>query len=98
MLITWLKKFQSDNVDNEVLHQYYDVMKKISLDSSEAMREFGERIINESLNIISTQPPVIFEAVAIGSIARGEATPYSDLEYLLLVEKQTDGSAQYFEL
>ena len=91
-------KFQGDNVDNEVRQQYYDVMKKISLDCSEAMREFGERIIKESVNIINTPPPVMFEAVAIGSIARGEATPYSDLEYLLLVEKQTEGSAQYFEL
>ena len=62
------------------------------------MRAFGERIIRESVNIIGTPPPVTFEAVAIGSIARGEATPYSDLEYLLLVEKQTESSVQYFEL
>ena len=38
-----------------------------------------------------------FEAVAIGSIARREATPYSDLEYLFLVERSAQNSIYYFE-
>ena len=91
-------EIHGDNVHNEVRQQYYDVMKRISLDCSEAMRAFGETIIKESVNIISTPPPVTFEAVAIGSIARGEATPYSDLDYLFLVDKQTESSVQYFEI
>ena len=91
-------EIHGDNVDNEVRQRYYDVMKRISLDCSEAMRAFGERIIKESVNIIGTPPPVTFEAVAIGSIARGEATPYSDLDYLFLVDKQTESSVQYFEI
>ena len=70
-----VREFQGDNVDNEVRQQYYDVMKGSTLDCSEGMRAFGERIIEESVNSICSPPPVTIEAVAIGSIARGEATP-----------------------
>ena len=62
------------------------------------MRKVGEKIIRESVNMINTPPPCDFDAVAIGSIARGEATPYSDLEYLFLVDRQTDEVIRYFEL
>ena len=55
-------------------------MRKISVDCSEDMRKFAGKIIEMSVNMLKQNAPCSFEAVAIGSIARGEATPYSDLE------------------
>ena len=95
---TLVQSIQGDTLDPEIRKKYYDVMKTISLDCSEAMRKFGERIIRESVGIISNSPPCSFEAVAIGSIARCEATPYSDLEYLFLVDKDSDDAVRYFEV
>ena len=93
-----MRQIKCDNYNSDANGQYYDVMKKISLDCSEDMRKLGERIIWESVNMINTPPPCEFDAVAIGSTARGEATPYSDLEYLFLVDRQTDDVMHYFEL
>ena len=93
-----MSQIKCETNNSEVNGQYYDVMKKLSLDCSEDMRKFGERIIRESVNMIITPPPCAFDAVAIGSIARGEATPYSDLEYLFLVDRQTDDVMHYFEI
>ena len=50
--------------------------------------------IMEKGTAICGAPPCQFSAVAIGSMARGETTPYSDLEFFFLVEN-TD-SMTYF--
>ena len=92
-----VSEFSAESVEIEVRNQYYEVMKQISLDCSEKMANFSEKVIRESVDIIHTPPPCTFEAVAIGSIARGEATPYSDLEYLFLVDESTPESMRYFE-
>ena len=42
-------------------------------------------------------PPCSFTVAAIGSVARGEATPYSDLEYIFILEKKTQETVEYFE-
>ena len=62
------------------------------------MGEFAGRIIRESVQLLNITPPCEFDAVAIGSMAREEATPYSDLEYLFLVEKDKPETIQYFEM
>lgn len=50
------------------------------------MMNFARTIVEDSVKVVGTGlPPCSFEVVAIGSMARGEMTPYSDLEYLFLV-------------
>ena len=56
-----------------------------------------ENIISESVTSLILQPPCDFSAVAIGSLARGEATPYSDLEYIFLIEQDSPSIKSYFE-
>jgi hypothetical protein len=58
-----------------------------------------EQIMNHCVTIMKQKPPCSFSVVAIGSMARGEATPYSDLEYMFLLESgcKTKESVLYFE-
>lgn len=64
--------------------------------SNDLMVEFAEVVMKESLNFIGCETlPCHFEAVGIGSLARGEATPYSDIEYLFLIEDMRH--RKYFE-
>ena len=44
---------------------------------------------------MKNEPPCDFSVVGIGSLGRGEATPFSDLEYLFLVKDAKQKS--YFE-
>ena len=76
---------------------YYECMKGISLACSEEMAKLAGTIIKESVHILQSTPPCDFTAIAIGSIAKGEATPYSDLEFMFLIEKKTPIIVQYFE-
>ena len=55
--------------------------------SNDMMVSFAGRIINEAVQFMAdNKPPCDFSAVGIGSLGRGEATPYSDLEYFFLIE------------
>lgn len=77
---------------------FYEIIRNASLACSEKMATFAGDIIAESVCWLSPKkPPCDFVALAIGSLARGEATPYSDLEYLFLVEHKSDDALQYFE-
>ena len=86
-------KTEDENWDK----QYYECMKGISLWCSEEMAKLAGTIIKESVHILQSTPPCDFTAIAIGSIAKGEATPYSDLEFIFLIEKKTPNIEQYFE-
>ena len=79
----------SDSVDNTVLQDFYELMKSISQGCSDAMAQFAKKIIDESVKLL-TSPPCDFEAFAIGSIAKGEATPFSDLEFIFLIERKNE--------
>ena len=94
----FVKHFENDHVQPGVRQEFYELMKSISLSCSQFMGEFAGSIIRESVELLNIRPPCEFDAVAIGSIARGEATPYSDLEYLFLVEKKTPETIRYFEM
>lgn len=72
-------------------------MSIVSVDCTQKMLEFAQKIMSESLNLLSEEPPCPFTVVAIGSMARGEATPYSDLEYIFLIKEKTPVTLTYFQ-
>ena len=77
---------------------FIDQMIKISNSCNVSMKSFAHTLIARSIELCKQKPPCKFAAVAMGSLARGETTPYSDLEFLFLVEKKTSGSVKYFRL
>ena len=60
------------------------------------MIEFTSSVIKQAVDICG-EAPCDFAAVCMGSMARGEMTPYSDLEFIFLVENKKDGVEEYFE-
>lgn len=83
---------------SELVNMFFDCMKQISFDCSERMAQFSARIIRESVEMLKPgKPPCGFVVVAIGSLARGEATPYSDLEFLFLIVHKSPEIMEYFE-
>lgn len=79
-------------------NDFYESMRGISIDCSEKMAAFAGRIMKESVDMLQpSKPPCDFAVVAIGSLARGEATPYSDLEYFFLVDEKSPETVDYFE-
>ena len=70
-------------------------MQRLYTDISKSMKELITRMVDDCMQVMST-PPCKYSILSLGSTAREEATPYSDLEFCILVEKNTDGVLQYF--
>ena len=89
---------QFDYLGSEQHKTLSNAMEEISVTCSEDMRMFAREVNGKSVSMLNQCPPCSFEAVAIGSIARGEATPYSDLEFLFLIEDHTEQTVCFFEM
>ena len=59
------------------------------------MIEFAKEIMGRAVRSTGEVPPCDLAAVGIGSLGRGEATPYSDVEYLFLIRDPSH--RKYFE-
>ena len=91
-------QFDGNHTNSATQTEYHKLMMKVSLGCSDDMRNFARLVLGESVRVLKTKPACAFETVAIGSIARGEATPYSDLEYLFLIKNRAKKTARYFEI
>ena len=74
-------------------------VQSISVECTDNMIGIVEEIMKHCVLHMIQKPPCSFNVVAIGSLARGEATPYSDLEYMFLLEPgdKTSETVEYFE-
>ena len=64
---------------------------EVSRQASNAFVNFSKEIILSSIEVLSKKElvaPCQFTVIALGSVAKGEATPYSDLEYAFIVESE----------
>ena len=94
----YLTALKSGKVDRSQQEVFYQEIKSISLFSTGQMVDFCAMIFGYSVQILADLPPCAFCVVALGSLARGEMTPYSDLEYIILVERKTEKIAKFFEI
>jgi len=77
----------------EISHQLSNDVFASSEECSQKFVEFSRSIIRSSTELLKgcqAEPPCNFAVVAMGSAARGEATPYSDLEYAFLIENEDE--------
>ena len=80
--------------NNQLTDRWISMVKSSSSACNKEMIDFTSTIIEEAVKICGPSP-CEFSCVGIGLIARGETTPYSDLEFLFLVK---DAACEcYFE-
>ena len=91
-----------ENLDSKkskiVNNVFVDKMRRVSESCTADIRDFTNTIIQRSIDLCKQPQPCKFAAVAMGLLARGETTPYSDLEFLFLVEEKTSYNIEYFRL
>ncbi|KAF6034544.1 hypothetical protein EB796_007152 [Bugula neritina] len=99
--VDYVKLLDIDNVfSDDNLKTSNRLSKDVFVNSEKCSKEFVEfsgSIIGSSRELLrgcQVEPPCAFAVVALGSVARGEATPYSDLEYAFLIEN--DKEKNYF--
>ncbi|XP_067940390.1 uncharacterized protein [Watersipora subatra] len=95
-----VEELETDDISSENSKQQAKVLcKKVF----EASKKCTKGLINVSRKILETSVKLLkglneecdgkFVVIGLGSVAKGEATPYSDLEYGIIVEK----NSSYFE-
>ena len=86
----------SQSTVRELMKKFVESSRHVSMLCTCEMTKFVTGIMGESVKILREPPPCHFEVIAIGSLARGEATPYSDLEYIILVDRVESDIKEYF--
>ena len=70
--------------------------QRVYAEIAKSMREFVTNMVEDCVEMMPSSPPSRYSILGLGSTAREEATPYSDLEFCILVEKDTEDVLKYF--
>ena len=70
--------------------------QRVYAEISKSMRELVANMVEDCVEMMPCTPPCRYSILGLGSTAREEATPYSDLEFCILVEKDTKEVLEYF--
>ena len=81
--------------DISVEEERIEHTQQLYKDISNSMKDLITCMVDDCMQIMSS-PPCKFAILGLGSTAREEATPYSDLEFCILVETNTETVLQYF--
>lgn len=83
------------------LTAYLDGRETVQKALRELTREykaFLADLLQESIEIMGKKPPVRFAMVGLGSLSRSEICPYSDAEFIFLIESSSEEVKDYFRL
>ncbi|MCE5316915.1 MAG: DUF294 nucleotidyltransferase-like domain-containing protein, partial [Parachlamydia sp.] len=73
------------------LEKLHEVLQTIT----EYNKKLLEEIVNAAISYLGP-PPVKWACMGMGSMARGEMSPYSDIEFAFLIDDASETSLQYF--
>ncbi|CAH1787242.1 unnamed protein product [Owenia fusiformis] len=74
-----------EGIGNHYNLKINDLTRLICQNNTKFIKEFSAEIMEQCISMCGP-PPCRFTMVGLGSLARGETTPYSDMEYLFLTE------------
>ena len=84
---TQLLRQKLHELRKELFQEISKVIFQSGTQDVESVIKVVKSLISKSLQLLGLKKlPCNFEAVGIGSLGRGEATPYSDIEYLFLID------------
>ena len=91
-----------DNIDETNENQLRDIfvkqtedIKRICEMISSRFKQFFFQIIEECLEVLG-KPPCKYEVLVLGSLARNEMTPYSDIEWAILIGSEEEQCKVFF--
>ena len=70
-------------------------IRKLCEQISSKVKHFFSRVINQCVQVLG-DPPCDYQVVVLGSLAREEMTPYSDLEWAILISSEEENCKVFF--
>ncbi|CAK8686490.1 unnamed protein product [Clavelina lepadiformis] len=84
----------TDNEFNKLAENKIEIVEGLQNMITEKYKSIMEYVSAECQNIMGT-PPCRFNVTGMGSLARGEITPYSDFEHVILLEEGVQHRSDY---
>ena len=84
---------RSDNGSNE--HEHYRKIQELYKAVAESLVSLVSEMLNDCVSLLGP-PPCHYATIALGSLARLEATPFSDFEWAILIESSDEKHKIYF--
>ncbi|NGX62179.1 MAG: Secretory immunoglobulin A-binding protein EsiB [Chlamydiae bacterium] len=69
-------------------------VREVQRQRSEKIRDFYRMLIDDTFEMMENPPLCRYDVRVMGSIAREESSPYSDIEYFILVEEPEKGTEE----